>query len=231
MIRGLREKLTLIRFELFFSTQLAVLFGSILFPLAVFREYVLPVLFGTNIILGALFIRKESKWRYFSIGLFVISMGIFLVRISNREFVTSAPTQLVVYFVFFVFVTRQIISQIWNATEVNKTVIIGLMSGYVSLGFLSFILFLGLEMFQPHSLGGIAPENQGTDIHIDKVMYFAFITLLSIGYGDISPITPIAQKIAVLTGLTGQFYLTIITAVIVGKYLQHNSIVQKRDSD
>jgi voltage-gated potassium channel len=42
---------------------------------------------------------------------------------------------------------------------------------------------------------------------------------MTIGYGDISPLTPIAKKAAVLIGLWGQFYLVIITALVVGKYL------------
>jgi hypothetical protein len=42
---------------------------------------------------------------------------------------------------------------------------------------------------------------------------------LTIGYGEIVPATPVAQKAAILTGLMGQFYLVIVTAIVVGKYL------------
>jgi len=50
-------------------------------------------------------------------------------------------------------------------------------------------------------------------------MYYTYITLMTIGYGDISPATPLAKKAAVFIGLWGQFYLVIITAVVVGKYI------------
>jgi hypothetical protein len=42
---------------------------------------------------------------------------------------------------------------------------------------------------------------------------------MTIGYGDIVPVKPLAQKAAVLIGLLGQFYLVILTAVVVGKYI------------
>jgi len=47
--------------------------------------------------------------------------------------------------------------------------------------------------------------------------------MLTIGYGDIVPVTPIAQKAAVLIGLVGQFYTVIVTAVVVEKYIRHSS--------
>jgi voltage-gated potassium channel len=46
---------------------------------------------------------------------------------------------------------------------------------------------------------------------------------MTIGYGDISPITPIAQKATIFIGLIGQFYLVVLTAIVVGKYINQKS--------
>ena len=54
-------------------------------------------------------------------------------------------------------------------------------------------------------------------------MYYSYITLMTIGYGDILPITPIAQKAAIFIGLIGQFYLVVLTAIVVGKYINQSS--------
>jgi len=59
----------------------------------------------------------------------------------------------------------------------------------------------------------------GSESYSDGLMYFSFVTLLTIGYGDIIPITQIAQKATIFVGLIGQFYLVILTAITVGKYL------------
>ena len=61
----------------------------------------------------------------------------------------------------------------------------------------------------------------------DNLLYYAYITLLTIGYGEIVPVTAIAQKAAILVGLIGQFYMVIITAVVIEKYIRHSSVDYK----
>ena len=57
----------------------------------------------------------------------------------------------------------------------------------------------------------------------EALLYYAYITLLTIGYGEIIPAIPIAQKAAMLVGLMGQFYLVILTAGVVEKYIRHSA--------
>ena len=56
-----------------------------------------------------------------------------------------------------------------------------------------------------------------------SIIYYSYITLVTIGYGEIIPVTPIAQKSAILIGLLGQIYVVIVTALVVGKYIGHKS--------
>ena len=57
---------------------------------------------------------------------------------------------------------------------------------------------------------------------IEDMFYFSFITLTTIGYGDFAPTSELGQKIVILEGLTGQFYIAIVMAILVGKFLSHN---------
>ena len=52
--------------------------------------------------------------------------------------------------------------------------------------------------------------------------------MMTIGYGDIAPVTVLAQKATILVGFSGQFYLVIITAIIVGKFINQ---MGKKKSD
>ena len=97
------------------------------------------------------------------------------------------------------------------------------MSGYISLGFLAFFLFMSIEIIHRGAFTGLLLETTNFRVHSDGILYYAYITLLTIGYGEIVPTIPIAQKATILVGLIGQFYLVIITAVVVGKYLKHAS--------
>ena len=129
------------------------------------------------------------------------------------------------YFIFYGFVTIEIVKQVWNAKDVGKNVILGLISGYISLGLLSFFLCLTIEIIYPNSFSGITTHaiNIGPSEMSDSLMYYSYITLMTIGYGDILPITPIAQKAAIFIGLIGQFYLVVLTAIVVGKYINQSS--------
>lgn len=212
------------RFEAFFFSLLAILFGSLLFPVQFFQEKLMPILFLMNMAAGVLLISKKKKlfW-FFTILFFGLLFVLGLSMIQNKITDSYMYTRLGFYFLFYVTVTIAIIKQVWNSKNVNKNVIIGLMSGYISLGLISFFLFLSVEIAEPSSFGGILLEVSTLDEKIDSLLYYAYITLLTIGYGEIIPLTPIAQKASILTGLMGQFYIVIITAVVVEKYIRHST--------
>jgi hypothetical protein len=44
------------------------------------------------------------------------------------------------------------------------------------------------------------------------------ITMTTVGYGDISPQLPVAKSLAMIMAVTGQFYIAVVVAIIVGKY-------------
>jgi hypothetical protein len=56
-----------------------------------------------------------------------------------------------------------------------------------------------------------------------QMLYFSFVTLTTVGYGDISPIAPIAMTFANLEAIIGQLYPAIIIARLVSLYSSSNS--------
>lgn len=51
---------------------------------------------------------------------------------------------------------------------------------------------------------------------LDEFLYYSFVTLSTLGYGDISPVAPVARTLAYLEATVGQLYLTILVAALVG---------------
>ena len=105
--------------------------------------------------------------------------------------------------------------QVWRAERIHEKTILGLISGFISVGFLGFFMCLKAELSYPGSFS--FPDN-GVSI-FQNLMYFSNITLLTVGYGDILPLTVLAQKITMFISLSGQIYLVILTGIIVGKYI------------
>ncbi|MEM9866845.1 MAG: ion channel [Bacteroidota bacterium] len=218
------ERLYKLRFEIFLVVQLAILFGSLIVPARLFESMVLPILYLISISAGILMISKKRIIAWFFVLLFAISAFIFgSSMIYRQESETNVLIRLTIYFVFHFVVTWNIIQQVWKAEYVSKNVVLGLMSGYISLGFLAFFLFMSIELTNPGAFKGILLETEDVNLFSEAILYYSYITLLTIGYGEIVPAIPIAQKAAILVGLVGQFYLVIITAVVVEKYIAHSS--------
>ncbi len=213
------ETLRTYRFELYLATFCLLLFGSLFFPSDIFENYMNPLLLSLNLLAGFVLISMRKRTRRIYAVLFAFTMVFALLRISKAllENTDYQLARFALLALFYTLVTVEIILQVWQAREVNKNVIFGVMGGYISLGLIAFFLLLGIHLTDPESFRGLEGL-QGKDLN-ESLMYYAYITLMTIGYGDIVPVDPLAQKAAVLIGLWGQFYLVIITAVVVGKYI------------
>ena len=55
-----------------------------------------------------------------------------------------------------------------------------------------------------------------------KLIFFSFMTLTTVGYGDITPVTSIAQSLAIAESTLGVLYVAILIARIVGIYISSN---------
>ena len=81
------------------------------------------------------------------------------------------------------------------------------------------LFFLIIEIQSPESFSGIGTKEE----NYQNLTYFSFITTLTIGYGDIVPLTFQAKKAVMLIALLGNFYTVIVTGIIIGKYLNQKS--------
>lgn len=219
------DKLYQFRFELFFFSLITILFGTIFFPNELFEDVLSPVLYIINFLSGILMISKTKKLRRFFLLLLAVIVFVFYrSQMLNNYDKSDDFIKLAAYFVFYIMVTQELIKQVWKSEIVTKNVIIGLLCGYICIGMLGFFMFLTIEIYSPGSFSGIELNIHESTSQVDQLLYFSYITLLTIGYGEITPVTLIAQKATILTGLVGQFYLVILTATIVGKYISQTAI-------
>ncbi len=82
-----------------------------------------------------------------------IIVGSDFIEVKNKSL--FGFIQMTAYFLFYIIVTLEIIKQVWNAKLVNKNVIFGLISGYISIGLIGFFIFLTIELIHPNSFSGL----------------------------------------------------------------------------
>jgi hypothetical protein len=51
---------------------------------------------------------------------------------------------------------------------------------------------------------------------LQKAVYYSFVTMTTLGFGDISPLQPLARYLTYLEAVTGQFYIAILVASLIG---------------
>ncbi len=116
--------------------------------------------------------------------------------------------------VFFVTAAWLVGKKVLLTGHVDINIITGSIALYLILGFIWAILYTFLVQLEPEAIRGLEPENWINAL--STMTYFSFVTLTTLGYGDMSPVTPIAQVLVILEAVTGMFYFAIVVASLIG---------------
>jgi len=119
---------------------------------------------------------------------------------------------------FFAYTSVIIVYNLFREKKVTFEVISGAICGYFLIGLTWAFVFSVLENFNPGSFQ--LPEGQGATI--SHFAYYSFVTLTTLGYGDITPVTVPARSLALLEAVVGQLYIAIMIAGLVGIYISQS---------
>lgn len=106
--------------------------------------------------------------------------------------------------------------------RVTTDTILGGICLYLLLGVLWASAFTGVELAQPGSLverGLVLAHTAHDPYRYDQLLYYSFVTLTTLGYGDIVPTTNAARALATGEAVTGQLYVAILVARLVGLHI------------
>ena len=130
------------------------------------------------------------------------------------------------YFFFTIYYGLLIYSftmQIKNAQRVNSNVLFATFCLYLIIGLFWGVIYALLHEIHPEAYSGALLSGPSDPIHIFN--YFSFVTLTTLGYGDITPQTAGAASICQLEAIVGQFFTAVVVAWLVGMHVstRHNS--------
>lgn len=128
--------------------------------------------------------------------------------------------------VFIGFVEFQLLHFIFRAPRVNSEVLCAGISGYLLLGIIWTSAYLLVSRLHPVDL--LHPELNPFAFTVGattphpltqfEAYYFSFITLSTVGYGDITPISPGARTLAMMEAMTGTLYMAVLISRLVALY-------------
>lgn len=168
------------------------------------------ILIFQNMLLSLLLFKQATKLKKLIFLLIILATFSRIYYQFQSEF--SGYPFLTIYAIYFLLISYQIYVDLMYQKELGIETITAAFSGYILLGTVFSILFITMGS------SGAFKGPEGTVPYSDY-LYFSFVTLLTIGYGDIIPVTEISKKIIILLGLIGHFYTVFVVGIVIGKFL------------
>lgn len=161
--------------------------------------------------------------------LFISALGgsglIFELLQASTESSLSVIASLAFQIPYFALITWVLFRRLLTARKVDTDSILGAICVYFLIGLTFGYLYQLIEVFFTGSFSHTVNSNVlATQADANSnFFYFSFITMTTIGYGDITPLHPVARSLAMLHGVAGQMYIAILVARLVSLYTLESS--------
>ncbi len=184
-------------------------------PLAVLK-FAYPLFFSGIFVMSALSLEKRRK-QHFTTAL--VLTAVLLLTVFT-DLLWLRLTSRILQLLYFLFIVIALVKQIASTEKANKQVIVNSIAAYFLLGFACTILVVIVDFAIPGAYT-FAAQDMGDPSKfatMGEITYYTFITYTTTGYGDLVPLLPISRSLAILIASSGQLYIAIIIAMLVGKY-------------
>jgi len=162
---------------------------------------------------GIVGFRSSRRWFHTGIGftvsvLVVVILGV-LLDVSGMSYI-----HLMLLIAFYLWATWLAARQVLFTGAIDSNKIVGAICIYLLIGLVWALLYLLIAQAMPGAFNGL--EQALWYNNFADVAYYSFVTLTTLGYGDISPVVPIARFLVYMEAIVGVFYMAILVASLIG---------------
>ncbi len=143
------------------------------------------------------------------VGVIVIALIVSILDLAQLEFV-----HILFMLVFFIITVKMASEQALFSGEVTSNSIIGSICIFLLLGLIWVMLYLLADEFITNAFSGIEPASW--HINFPDFIYFSFVTLTTLGFGDVLPLSPLVRFLVYMESVVGVFYMAIVVSSLVG---------------
>jgi hypothetical protein len=134
-------------------------------------------------------------------------------------------------FVFIAFVVVNLLRFVLRTPRVNAEVLCASVAAYLLLGLAWSFAYLLVAKLHPAAFAFNTPPPSSQSLDGMTAFYFSFVTLSTVGYGDISPVSSVARMLAVLESMTGTLYVAVLIARLVALYSTPDTSAAPKESE
>lgn len=194
--------------------------------------FVIPPFFGGSTVFLQVFVMLSLGFGLMSVSqfriqfLFLLPLVLLQVFATVQLMINEAPRELLFFYgaslLFFGAMIGLFLTHFFRQTRVDGTLLLASINIYFALGVMFAMIYGLIDHFLPGSFSVSASEGALPDSV--AFMYFSLVTLSTLGYGDILPLSDQARTIASIEALAGQIYLTIAVARLVGLHISRSEM-------
>lgn len=161
-----------------------------------------------------------------SLAILAIILNSLTLLLSNSLWMEGASR--LTAFGFIGFIAAIHFKKVFFAKTIEINLVFGAICIYVLIGILFALLYSFIDLVNVAAFRGLEDILNGDYslavqqwLKLQQLFYFSFVTQTTLGYGDIVPVLSIAKNLAAVQAITGQFYIAILVAGLVGKILRN----------
>ena len=212
------------KYGMLLAAQILLSVISPLFSSSIYARSVVDL--GITAVFAAAIIVISNTRKHLIIGMILMAptliliWGIKIYRVEALEFIS-----LIGSVAFFCYITWFILVDILRAKMVTLDTIAAGISVYLFFGNICGFIYAIIGRVDPSAftIPAATASYLGDNLSdLSSAMYFSFVTLTTLGYGDITPINDFARSLAFLEAATGQIYLTVLIASLVGVHISNS---------
>ena len=180
-------------------------------------ELIVSILFSLVLLAGVLAVAERKRVLVIALVLAVPAVGGRWINHFRADLVPPAVF-LVAGLVLIIFVVGHLLRFILRAPSVTTEVLCASISAYLMLGLMWTMAYWLVDQLTPEGAFSFN-TNAGThSMNGFNAFYFSFVTLSTVGYGDITPVSRVARMLAAMEAMTGLLYMAILIARLVALY-------------
>jgi len=216
------KSLKMRRFRRFSTVELLVALGLLFFAFPFVEEVkggdiIVSLLFSLVLISAVLAV--ASRRRTLVIAVLLVIPAIVGRWINHfQPHLVHPAVFLIAGLVLIAFVVVNLLRFILRAPSVNTEVLCASIAAYLMLGLMWTMAYWLVDQLTPGGAFSFNTNAGKQSMSGFNAFYFSFITLSTVGYGDITPLSTIARWLAAMEAMTGLLYVTVLIARLVSLY-------------
>lgn len=202
------------RYTILFYSLLVTLGAAPLLEALRLDAGLLEFFVGLNLLAGALGLDAGWKRR----ALLILTVTALIVQVFwGQDAAGVRPTALAFWSAIALFSAASAVRFAMRSAKIDAEHIYAALSAYLLAGIFFGVLYHAVAQVWP---GSFTAAGATREFPLFDAIYFSFVTLATLGYGDLVPVSQVARGIAVLEAVSGQLFLAVLIARLVSSHAQ-----------